>query len=537
MSKRTDLEQELETLPKGTIVRRNIRGTDRFYHQWRENGVTRNKYVSPGDLPALRAQLERRKHLEALRKAMNPPSGSAGTPRPTGSGRLGGTFRTDVVTGSFLAELAASVRALAPRDAYPSLQSRLGAQTPPTQTPKHPNTPTLPPTFLLGPRGVGKTTLLLHLFGGLSPTFQAKAAYIRLTGAESAADVTADLNTLRDLGFRYIFLDDADTLAALPGTGLTRILAGTRVPDALRGEVAVVDISFISYRERVRLTGETGSEALIEHGGILDQSGRGADPTTSHPVTHNPTTHNLLDRFVLDVLSLAVVRGKEAARAQGEAFLGTDLQKVRARFAELSGLSPEESTTDREALLDCPTAVRFDHARARIAELLDDPVLARLGAAERKMVRDLLIEEVRFRLLEDVLWNELRHAGGHRSTRVSPPTNSNTQTPKSSTRNPQPTTHNPQPITHNPIHRLPFAMGAYGFVVADEEELTCEIFIVTTDATRDPVHLRHLDDPMRLDAIEHRYGLITERTVLYNGRDARLSSGVSYRNLYKFLSR
>ena len=49
--KQTPLPQpELETLPKGTIVRRNIRGTDRFYHQWRENGVTKSRYLSPGEI-------------------------------------------------------------------------------------------------------------------------------------------------------------------------------------------------------------------------------------------------------------------------------------------------------------------------------------------------------------------------------------------------------------------------------------------------------------------------------------------------------
>ena len=34
----------------------------------------------------------------------------------------------------------------------------------------------------------------------------------------------------------------------------------------------------------------------------------------------------------------------------------------------------------------------------------------RLGAAERKIVRDLLMDEMRLRLLEDIVWNELRHA-------------------------------------------------------------------------------------------------------------------------------
>ena len=73
-------------------------------------------------------------------------------------------------------------------------------------------------------------------------------------------------------------------------------------------------------------------------------------------------------------------------------------------------------------------------------------------------------------------------------------------------------------------------------MIADEEELTCEIVVVSEDAERNPAHVRYLDDPSRLDVLEHRYGMITNREVLYNGRDARLASGVSYRNLFKFLS-
>ena len=120
------------------------------------------------------------------------------------------------------------------------------------------------------------------------------------------------------------------------------------------------------------------------------------------------------------------------------------------------------------------------------------------------MVRDLLLAETRFRLLEDNVWNELRHARTRDAVRV---------------------------------HRIPFAPGAYGFVIADEEELVCEIVTLTTDDVRNPLHLRYLDDPARLDAIEHRYGMITGREILYNGRDARLASGVSYRNLEKYLLR
>ena len=47
------LEHELATLPSGAIVRRTIRGAARFYHQWRENGATRSRYLKADEVEAM----------------------------------------------------------------------------------------------------------------------------------------------------------------------------------------------------------------------------------------------------------------------------------------------------------------------------------------------------------------------------------------------------------------------------------------------------------------------------------------------------
>ena len=123
MNEETDLQAELESLPKGTIVRRTIRGTDRFYHQWRENGVTRSRYLSPGEIMPLRAQLERRKHLLSILPKQLPGSVPISGSVPNAdsrstdsnaqtlfiksvrsSGALPSDFRCDVLTGRFLSE-------------------------------------------------------------------------------------------------------------------------------------------------------------------------------------------------------------------------------------------------------------------------------------------------------------------------------------------------------------------------------------------------------------------------------------------------
>ena len=514
MSDESDFEAELAELPKGTIIRRTIRGTERFYHQWREDGVTKSRYLSPGEILPLRAKLERRKYL-------------LGTVPEKSMGTVPGAFRCDVLTGGFLAEYAAGVNQVRKRDCFFTLfqstrspAAELPGTVPIESTGTVPKSEgTVPTLFLVGHRGTGKTTLLRQFIHELPPTIRAKAAYLRLTGEESAADLTADLSLLRDLGFRHVFIDEAHHLTGLTGTGLTLVLAGEFIPAALAGEVSAVDISFIPFREFAHLTDINDPSVLIERGGTLGPVPQSSNPNTQAPNSPNTRAAHLWgtvpeakdtnvrknDRFLLDVLALSAIRAKDAAREHGEAFLGTDLQKLRNRFAELSGLTDSDDVSTRETLLAEPPYRRYAQARMRLALLLEDPIIDRLGAAERKLIRDILRTELRFRLLEDIVWDELRHAHAERSAMR--------------------------------VHRVPFAPGRYGFVIADDEELSCEIVVVTTDSERDPSHQRYIDDPSRLDVLEHRYGTITSREILYNGRDARLTSGVVYRNLAKYLTR
>lgn len=45
---RTELEEELKTLPRGSVTHKRIKGVTRGYLQWRdENGKTGSKYLRP----------------------------------------------------------------------------------------------------------------------------------------------------------------------------------------------------------------------------------------------------------------------------------------------------------------------------------------------------------------------------------------------------------------------------------------------------------------------------------------------------------
>ena len=54
------LEAELASLPRGSIMKKNIKGHTYFYLQYREGNRVRSVYVPKADVDALSEQLEKR---------------------------------------------------------------------------------------------------------------------------------------------------------------------------------------------------------------------------------------------------------------------------------------------------------------------------------------------------------------------------------------------------------------------------------------------------------------------------------------------
>jgi hypothetical protein len=88
----SDLYQELSRLPKGTVVKKTIKGTPRFYLQWRENTRLVNRYVKSADKAEIEKQIARRKAIEkeidALEKKLPPPLSSLSKNAKSFSGTL-----------------------------------------------------------------------------------------------------------------------------------------------------------------------------------------------------------------------------------------------------------------------------------------------------------------------------------------------------------------------------------------------------------------------------------------------------------------
>ena len=68
----SEYEQELGTLPKGTLVGKKVKDKQYFYLQFREGKKIVSSYIGgkPDKIDELRERINRRKHIEAMLKAL-----------------------------------------------------------------------------------------------------------------------------------------------------------------------------------------------------------------------------------------------------------------------------------------------------------------------------------------------------------------------------------------------------------------------------------------------------------------------------------
>lgn len=85
------------------------------------------------------------------------------------------------------------------------------------------------------------------------------------------------------------------------------------------------------------------------------------------------------------------------------------------------------------------------------------------------------------------------------------------------------------------VFQLQFAVGEFDMVIADEENLTCEVYEIKHSKEQAREQYRHLTDDQKLKSTEFRYGKITKRVVIYRGENAILENGIEYRNVEEYL--
>ena len=151
--------------------------------------------------------------------------------------------------------------------------------------------------------------------------------------------------------------------------------------------------------------------------------------------------------------------------------------------------------------------MRFCQAEALVRAIVRDSSFARLPSAEREYVSGRVLDDVRGRMLEDIVLLETLEA-----------------TPR------------PRDIfSGREVFKLQFESGEYDMVVRDLGTDTCAIYEVKHSSEVVDEQARHLRDGEKRKATEKAFGKVASRTVLYRGADAESPDGVVWRNVNAYL--
>lgn len=144
--------------------------------------------------------------------------------------------------------------------------------------------------------------------------------------------------------------------------------------------------------------------------------------------------------------------------------------------------------------------LRYSQAESLVKTLLMDETFKDVSALERKRIIERILDEVKGRMLEEIVQLET--------------------------------------IKANPeleVFKLQFAVGEFDMVVYDPANVCCKIYEVKHSKEKNPSQYRHLINEENCKQAEFRYGTIQEKVVLYRGEDAEAEQGIVYRNVEDYL--
>ena len=582
----TELKRQIEMLPAGSITRKSVNGRVYFYHRWTEEKKRREKYLPAEEVDSFREKIERRKALEKELKALQKQLlVQAGPAAPAYS------FTTNIRTGESLRAFSASVRRYRRRECFRQLhdyiygepQDRVLILYGLRRTGK---------TTMIRQIFAEMSDAELEKAAFIQITAKDTLADVnrdlRMLENLGFCYVFLDEVTLME-----DFIEGAalfsDVFAAC---GMKIALSGTdslgflfTEDEQLYDRCILLHTTFIPYREFERVLGIHGIDEYIRYGGTMSLGGvhynetstfaskKSADEYVDTAIARNIQHslrcyqyeghfRNLRDLYDRDELTSAINRVVEdmnhrftlevLTRDFKSHDLGISAQNLRRdrerptdildridlpavteslrQLLEIRNRAEQTARLDEAhaaeimaylVLLDLTQSIgvrflpdvgresertvitqpglRYAQADALIRSLLLDETFSALSLPERTAVQERILSEIRGRMLEDIVLLETRMANPGKQVFV-----------------------------------LQFPLGEFDMVVFDPDAGCCQIFEIKHSTEAVPQQYRHLIDEEKCTQTEHRYGPITEKTVLYRGED-RVIGEIRYRNVEEYL--
>lgn len=159
---------------------------------------------------------------------------------------------------------------------------------------------------------------------------------------------------------------------------------------------------------------------------------------------------------------------------------------------------PEVNQKSKVTVITQP-GMRYAQANAIVENLLLDAKFQELSIQERQRILERLLNEIRGRMMEDIILLE---------TKIAKP--------------------------DKKVFKLQFTVGEFDMVVFDQKTLTCQIYEVKYSKEQVSEQYRHITNEEKCAMTSHRYGEITGRYVIYRGDSAEVE-GVKYMNVEEYL--
>ena len=145
--------------------------------------------------------------------------------------------------------------------------------------------------------------------------------------------------------------------------------------------------------------------------------------------------------------------------------------------------------------------MRYCQAQALVYSLKKDELFARLNEAEKEYVCGRLLDEVKGRMLEEIVLYETQRKAGEELE----------------------------------AFKFQFAVGEFDMVTYDKSRNVCRIYEIKHSRERAAEQSRHLTDAEKCQKTEQRFGRIIGKYILYRGESGKVENGVEYINVTEYL--
>ena len=216
---------------------------------------------------------------------------------------------------------------------------------------------------------------------------------------------------------------------------------------------------------------------------------------------------NIKDHMDLDSVTVGIMQMLDILNKEEQSIDIEDSHMIQIKeYLELLDLIkeidleslPEVNQRSKIMVITQP-GMRYAQATTIVENLLLDAKFQKLSIRERQRILERLLNEIRGRMMEDIILLETKMAKPDKK-----------------------------------VFKLQFTIGEFDMVVFDPKTLTCQIYEVKYSKEHIPEQHRHITNEEKCAMTSHRYGDITGKYVIYRGDNTQIDD-VQYLNVEEYL--